>query len=147
MSDDFKARAANDRSTIPRTYPGAIQSSAPPPNRRGAGEDGEEGSGTGKRGKASASARAAAGDVIDDIFGEFSRLQDMNKDGDWHVLQKKIMGNARVLITAGLIDFKNLVSTSIEIAQFRKSIKGGLGSDDMPGDKLAEWLSAQEPIQ
>ncbi len=52
------------------------------------------------------------------------------------------MLNAHVFISAGLMSPKDLIGMATEIESFRKSESG---SQQAPGDFLAEWLSSEEP--
>jgi hypothetical protein len=83
--------------------------------------------------------------VLKEIGEDFVSLRRRGRNGAWADLEDKIMSNGHLLVTTGLISAKDWIGMAIDIEQFRKAESSG---DDMPGDKLAEWLSAkEEPVQ
>lgn len=59
--------------------------------------------------------------------------------------EEELMTNAHILITDGLMNVKDLVSIVLELEKSRATGDGGQ-LDDLPGDKLAEWLNEKDAV-
>lgn len=59
--------------------------------------------------------------------------------------EEELMSNAHVLVDAGLMSVKDLVGIVLELEKSRATGDGGVG-DDLPGDRLAEWLNDKEAV-
>lgn len=57
-------------------------------------------------------------------------------------MEEKVAEGGSLLIATGMITMKDWTGMLIDIEQFRKA-EGG--SEEMPGDALAKWLSEAEP--
>ena len=85
--------------------------------------------------------RARAERVIRDIGIEFNKLRKKGRSAAWADLEDKVAAAGADLIATGMITAKDWVGMMIDIEQFRKS-EGG--SEELPGDALAKWLSEPE---
>jgi hypothetical protein len=82
--------------------------------------------------------RAEAERYIRDIGVEFNKLRKRGRSAAWASLEEKVAEAGALLISTGMITSKDWVGMLIDIEQFRKS-EGG--SEELPGDALAKWLS------
>jgi hypothetical protein len=79
--------------------------------------------------------------VIRDIGIEFNRLRKKGRSAAWADLEDKVAAAGADLIATQMITAKDWIGMMIDIEQFRKS-EGG--SEELPGDALAKWLSEPE---
>jgi hypothetical protein len=85
-----------------------------------------------------------AAQVLEEVFREFADLRREGRNKAWTDLEDKVSRNASVLVSSGLITAKDMVGMLIDIEQFRKADTAG---GEMPGDQIAEWLSAHVPLE
>lgn len=76
-----------------------------------------------------------------EIGEEFVKLRQAGRSGAWAVLEDRLMLSGHVLVSAGLMSPKDWIAMSTEIESFRKSESG---SQQAPGDYLAQWLSGDD---
>jgi hypothetical protein len=142
---DYKARAAND-SEYPddalTKHLNAVLTQAD--ERRGVVQAGEEPESKKDTGEIKPGERDTAERLIRDIGLEFNRLRKKGRSAAWADLEDRVAASGHVLISTGMISAKDWVGMMIDIEQFRKA-EGG--SEELPGDALAKWLSEAEPKQ
>lgn len=116
---------------------------APPVERSGTGENGASGKSGEDSGKSkdAASERQRAERIIRDIGIAFNQLRKRGRSAAWASLEDKVSEAGHILIATGMITAKDWVGMMIDIEQFRKA-EGG--SEELPGDALAKWLSEPE---
>jgi len=85
--------------------------------------------------------RAEAVTILQDIGQQFVSLRHEGRSGAWASLEDKLALNAHVFISAGLMSPKDLIGMMTEIESFRKS---EAGTQQAPGDFLAEWLNGED---
>jgi len=90
---------------------------------------------------ASSRERDRAQRVIRDIGIEFNKLRKKGRSAAWADLEDKVAAAGADLIATGMISAKDWIGMMIDIEQFRKA-EGG--SEELPGDALAKWLSEPE---
>jgi hypothetical protein len=138
---DFKARAARDYLTdrIGTPLPRQTASDARAGESLGASDEVQPGKGEDESG--SSGDRDRAERAIRDIGLEFNRLRKKGRSAAWADLEDKVAELGHLLIKTGMITMKDWTGMMIDIEQFRKS-EGG--SEELPGDALAKWLSEPE---
>ena len=112
--------------------------------RREAAADGRSGSHAGEpagKGTPDAPDKTTASTIIESIGRDFVALRAEGRSQAWADLEDRLMQNAHILISAGLMNPKDWIGLAIDIEQFRKQ---DLGTTQLPGDFLKTWLS--EPI-
>lgn len=85
--------------------------------------------------------RTEAERLIREIGVEFVKLRRKGRSAAWADLENKVATSGYVLISTGMITSKDWVGMMIDIEQFRKA-EGG--TEELPGDALAKWLSESE---
>jgi hypothetical protein len=68
-------------------------------------------------------------------------LRKKGRSAAWADLEDKVAAAGEDLIATGMISAKDWIGMMIDIEQFRKA-EGG--SEELPGDALAKWLSEPE---
>jgi hypothetical protein len=133
---------------IAADLPAHIESVLPVPapiERRSVAPDGDSGAESeseGSNGKnGTARERSEAERLIRDIGSEFVKLRKRGRSAAWALLEDKVATGGSILISTGMISSKDWVGMMIDIEQFRKA-EGG--SEELPGDALAKWLSEPE---
>jgi hypothetical protein len=91
--------------------------------------------------EASSGERTRARGIIRDIGAEFNKLRKRGRSAAWADLEDKVAAAGDILIATGMISFRDWTGMMIDIEQFRKA-EGG--SEELPGDALAKWLSEPE---
>lgn len=81
--------------------------------------------------------------VFDEIMMEMAKLRRKGRNQAWAHLEERIMISSGFLIENGMMSFKEIASTLIEIEGFRKS---EAGTNQLPGDYLAKWLSGDTEV-
>jgi hypothetical protein len=139
---DYKARAARDYLTdcIASPLPRQIASDTRAGESLGASDEVQPGQGENESGS-SAGNRDRAERIIRDIGIEFNKLRKKGRSAAWADLEDKVAAAGADLVSTGMITAKDWVGMMIDIEQFRKS-EGG--SEELPGDALAKWLSEPE---
>lgn len=82
--------------------------------------------------------------ILEDIGREFVGLRQGGRSNAWASLEDKLALNAHVFISAGLMSPKDLIGMMTEIESFRKS---EAGTQQAPGDFLAEWLNGEDKAE
>lgn len=111
--------------------------------RLGVGKNGNQGetdSGSGEN----SSGKAHAAKIIESIGRDFVELRQKGRSPAWAELEDRLMTSAHILISAGMMSAKDWIGIARDIEEFRKQEQG---TQVLPADFLAQWLSSPEPKQ
>ena len=85
-----------------------------------------------------------AADIIRSIGRDFVELRKQGRSPAWAELEDRLMTNAHVLISAGMLSPKDWIGIAVNIEEFRKQEQG---TSVLPADFIAGWLSEPSDIE